>query len=936
MSELRAILLVDDNPDDRVLVRRVLKKAYPHSEVIEVGEPEGFESALSENAFDLVITDYRIRWTNGLEVLRRIREVDPAVGVIMYTGTGSEEIAVQGMKAGLDDYILKQPGRLDHLPEAVQAAIERSRERRKSREVHLRLERLLNNLNVGVFRSTLDGGNLDANSAFLRMLGYDDLAETTEKAIADFYVDPADRERLVARLLESGKLQNYEVQLQRKDGTRLWASVTETLAEQGDRHVIEGLIEDITERKRAEQERLMSENWLRAIIDGAPVNIIAVNRDGTFTLCEGKGLEVIGISASLVGEDYTVALPEDSPTRAHIERALAGESHSALTDVDERVFESWYAPVLDATGALDGMTAVLTEITKRVAARRSLEERENLLQAIVDAEPECVALLSQEGEIREINPAGLQMLEAPDRAALTGELFERFLVPVHKGAFRSLFDNALSGGSGSTELEVVGLSGTGRWLEFHAVPLRDPAQTILGVLGIARNITERKRAEEQLVHDALHDSLTGLPNRNLFRERLSRAVQLGRRRRGFNYAVLFLDVDRFKVVVDSLGHTLGDSLLVAIARRLEACVRPGDTVSRQGGDEFILLLEDIEGLTDATHVAENIQKALAVPFRVGGHEVFTTVSIGIALSNSNYESPEDVLRDADTAMFRAKAQGRARYQLFDSGMHVQAVSRLQLETDLRKASERNEFSLHYQPVVDLNDRSVRGFEALIRWTHPEHGLILPGKFIGVVEETGLVVPIGEWVIEEACRQARTWSDQDPDRDFQISVNLSARQFNEPDLTRRIDDVLDRTGVDPSVICLELTESALVDTNFDVSAIIRELRARGFRIYIDDFGTGYSSLSYLHRFHVDGLKIDGSFVRGLEIQENQAIVRSIVTLADSLGIDAIAEGVEDERQLEQLREFGCYLAQGFLFSKAVPNDRATVMLETGGFPAAAQS
>ncbi|HYY43056.1 MAG TPA: bifunctional diguanylate cyclase/phosphodiesterase, partial [Pyrinomonadaceae bacterium] len=387
---------------------------------------------------------------------------------------------------------------------------------------------------------------------------------------------------------------------------------------------------------------------------------------------------------------------------------------------------------------------------------------------------------------------------------------------------------------------------------------------------------------------------------------------------GKGFAVVYLDVDRFKVINDSLGHPIGDQLLIGLARRLEGCLRPGDTVARLGGDEFILLIEDLNAESEAIVVAERIQAQLQTPFDLSGREVYATVSIGIASSWTSYQNPEDIVRDADTAMYRAKTMGKARYEIFDGAMHAHATSVLQLETDMRHALERNEFFVHYQPIVALDDFKLRGFEALVRWQHPERGYISPGEFIPIAEETGLIIPLGEWVLREACAQMERWQKIFPaDPPLVISVNLSSKQFIQQDLIKQVAGIIEETNIDPKGLKLEITESMVMDNVEQATEMLRQLRALGLKLSIDDFGTGYSSLSYLHRFPVDTLKIDRSFVtRMTDNNENLEIVRTIVTLAQTLGMDVVAEGVETNEQLSMLHTLGCENGQGYFFSKPV--------------------
>ncbi len=436
------------------------------------------------------------------------------------------------------------------------------------------------------------------------------------------------------------------------------------------------------------------------------------------------------------------------------------------------------------------------------------------------------------------------------------------------------------------------------------------------------DISELKEAERQISHQAFHDTLTNLPNRALFMEHLNMAIKRGKRRTDYHFAVLYLDIDRFKLVNDSLGHSAGDNLLNAFSERIQNSLRDIDTLARLGGDEFVILLEDIESEDYASVVAERLQQALKRPFMVSGKEVFAPASFGVVLNTKDYDRPENIIRDADAAMYHAKEKGRAQFKVFDKKLHEKALHLLQRETDLRKAIHRKEFVTHYQPIVSLKTRSVVGFEALIRWRHPQLGLIYPGSFISIAEETGLIIPITRLVMQEACGDLKSWQDQVQHlQKLTMNINISSKHFLQPSLLDDIKDVLDNTGLPPEHLKIEITETALMEDVEETVRYVNRMREYGLQIVIDDFGTGYSSLSYLQRLPIDTLKVDRSFVSRIQNTPdgNRNIVEAIISLAHRLDMIVVAEGVENLEQYTIVLNMKCQFGQGYLFSKPMAKD-----------------
>jgi diguanylate cyclase (GGDEF)-like protein/PAS domain S-box-containing protein len=562
-----------------------------------------------------------------------------------------------------------------------------------------------------------------------------------------------------------------------------------------------------------------------------------------------------------------------------------------------------------------------------------LREQVFLLETLMDTVPDSIYFKDRDSRFTRINPYAAKHFGVVEPILAVGRTdFDYFRDEHAAKAFRDEQEIVRTGlPLVNVEEKETRSDGTVRWVSTTKMPLRDTEGKIVGTFGISRDITQRKEFEEQLERQAFFDPLTQMPNRALFMNRLQHLFQRARRAPGgLRFALLYLDVDRFKGINDGLGHRAGDDLLIEIARRLEHCIRPSDTLARLGGDEFTVLLEDIASEADAVHVAGRINKELGTPFLLEGQEVFSNVSVGIAFSSAHYERPEEMLRDADTAMYKAKANGRSRHQVFDVDMHERAVSLLRLETDLRRGLERDELVPYYQPIVDLKTRQLRGFEALARWRHPTRGLVMPDVFIPMAEETGLIGAIGESMLTQACRQMRSWQLKYPRvPELTISVNVSTRQLAQANVADQVQRILTETGLAPTSLTLEITESALMQNLKTSSLVIQRLHDLSVRLHIDDFGTGYSSLAYLHNFPIDTLKVDKSFVNRMTTGPGQGeIVKAIVALAQNLGMGVTAEGVETTAQESALRDLNCTSAQGYLFSRPVPADEAEQIIVHG--------
>ena len=771
------------------------------------------------------------------------------------------------------------------------------------------------------------------NPAACRLLGYEE-RQVLGMPVESLVIGDGLREALRGR---PARLE--EAALRAADGARVDVSLSIAPFQEDGLHAGAVLIaRDVRERKAAESALRHSEARFRALAESEAAAVFVLEGEGLRYV--NPALEALaGRKAAelLTMKFWDLAHPDGRPgfrdTGLLAQRPGSPPARFELKLLARRGEPRWVDLTLTPVEIEGRPSAMATafDITERKLTDDALRESERRLREILDNMQLVAVLLDLEGSITYCNDYLLELLGCVEDEVVGHDWFSSFVPEEGREAARRAFrENVVRGQiEAHAQTEILTKAGDRRLISWSNTVLRDAEGRVLGAASIGADVTDRSRAEERLRHGAFHDALTGLPNRALFMDRLATCLARFRRRPQYRFAALFLDIDRFKGINDSFGHLTGDKLLVEIARRLESCLRPGDSVARLGGDEFAVLVDDMADDEVPKRVAERIQETLNAPFELAGREVFLTASIGIAPHKPRYQGPEDFLRDADTAMHHAKTRGRASHQVFDTTMHKQAVGLLQIENDLHRAVEREELSVHYQPIVATRTGTIAGFEALVRWERPGQGFVPPGDFIRIAEETGLIIPLGTWVLDRACRQVRAWQEQTipAGAPLMVSVNLSARQFAQPDLVARVGAIVEETRLEPGSLKLEVTESVLMQDPEVAAAMLAELAMRRVRICIDDFGTGYSSLSYLLRFPASTLKIDRSFVTDMSAgSQHSEMVRTIVVLAHNLGMDVIAEGVESAEQVRHLRALDCDYMQGYLLSRPVDAAAAEELLK----------
>lgn len=790
------------------------------------------------------------------------------------------------------------------------------------RESEEKYRGIFDNAQVGLWRTRLsDGKLLECNDRFANMFGFPHRDDAIGCYVAsERYLDDGTRERMLSRLRTDGEVTNFEARMTRNDGSLIWIRYTAKAFDE--RGYLEGIATDITDEKSAIERLKASECELSNILNSMQDTYYRADGDGVLLRASDSAERLLGYTTEeLLGRRITDFYVDPGRREDFLEalQREGGRVHSyetALRHKDGHTVWVWSNAqfLYDLAGNVVGVEGTARDVTER----RHAEVWMRKLSSALEQTAEMVMITDVQGVIEYVNPA-FENVTGYRKAEVMGRTPSVLRSGNHDTSFYQHVWSTIQAGEVLQEVFINRRNDGSEYYEEKIIsPVKDGNGNVTHFVSTGKDITERMQTQERLQYLAHHDVLTGLPNRALFADRLEHALARSRGRE-YMVAVLFLDLDRFKVINDTLGHDVGDFALQESARRLRSCVRDGDTIARLGGDEFAIILEDIRDADSVAPVATKLIDAFSQPFEYRGRELYITASIGVSMEPLDGEDPKTLLRHADIAMYRAKEQGRNTYRFYSADMSVKAFERLSMETNLRHALQRGEFILHYQPQTDLVHGKIVAVEALVRWQHPELGLVSPADFVPILEETGLIFDLGEWALVTACRQVRSWQQCGHDSIY-LAVNLSSRQFNAPGLAQMVARTLEETGLDASFLELEITEGVLVQNNLETMETFGQLLKMNVRLAIDDFGTGYSSLSYLKRFSIDTLKIDRAFIGDVTRDpDDAAIVEAIIAMAKRLNISVVAEGVETEQQLQFLREQACDLVQGFLISAPLSVD-----------------
>ncbi|MDJ0557428.1 MAG: EAL domain-containing protein [Microcoleaceae cyanobacterium MO_207.B10] len=821
------------------------------------------------------------------------------------------------------------------LQQKIQEKVKQSQKIRSALLSKKQYQRLIENLSAIIYQFSDKRGGIYYSFHVTSVLGYSPDYLYEHPWLWQNSIHPEDIAKIQEVIQKFALGENFEVEYRIQDAQKNWhwffdRSISRQLED--DEIIIEGLAIDITERKQIEKELREAKELYQTIFNQTLEGFWIVDVQDK----SGHILEVNHAYCQMIGYTREELLQmtiadleyEETPEVVNQNRQQIIDKGSGYFETRHRCKDGSIINIevsVNYISSKNYFVSFMRDITERKKFEEELKaSEERFRKAIINA-PFPIIIHAEGGEIVQINQAwteitGYTQAEIPTMYDWINKAYKNSREIILSG-IKKLYeiDTKLNEG----EFTIQTASGEERIWNFSSAPLGKLPDARKMAISIAMDITEQKQAEQQLVYDALHDALTGLYNRNFFKEQVEESIKYSQQNPDYLFAVLFIDLDRFQVINDSLGHVIGDQLLIAIARRLEESIRRTDTLARLGGDEFTILLENLTSLGEAVVIAQIINQALQLPFYIEEKEIFISCSIGIALNSVKYHKWSDILRDADLAMYRAKQQGRDCYAIFDPLMYTQISRFLELETNLRLALERQEFLVYYQPIINLTTNKLAGFEALIRWQNPSQGLVSPGEFIPVAEETGLIVPLGEWILRESCQQMQEWQAKYPQaKNLKISVNLSGKQLKQKNIIKVINQVIESTGIKPENLKLEITESMLMENQDKIAEILTEIRQRKIKISLDDFGTGYSSLSYLHRFPINTLKVDQSFVRRIGASgENLEIVQAIVTLAHTLKMDVIAEGLEKDFHVTQINSLNCEFGQGYFFSKPLPSEAA---------------